>query len=238
VTFEVPAPVLISMRVRSIAVAAALSVFLLSGLGRAESDALPGSRGFQLALRTGAAVPLGNVSTTTSMSDAFGIQAPFIIDIGGKPIPHLFIGAFLGAAVGGAAGQIERTCEQLVVNCVGVGFRVGALIEWNVRPSEAVNPWFGYGFGYEIGGSNGSNQRTKISNSVRGFELGHFLAGVDFRLQEYFGIGPFVDAALGRYDAAESQTDQGGLVTHRGGAIDEKSFHVWLMLGVRAVLLP
>jgi hypothetical protein len=216
----------------------AVALSLVSGPARAEMDAPPANRGFQLALRTGAAVPLGNASAAAAMSDAFSIQAPLLVDIGWKPIPHLFIGAFLGTAVGGAAGQVERTCEQLSVNCVGVGYRAGAVVEWNVRPGEKINPWFGYGFGYELGGSNGSNGSSSISNSVRGFEYAHVLAGVDLRLQEYFGIGPFVDAALGTYDVAESRTNQGGLVVNRGGAIEDKSFHVWLTLGVRVVLLP
>jgi hypothetical protein len=205
---------------------------------RAEAGAPPAHHGFQLAFRTGVAVPFGNVSTTTPMSDALSLQAPFIVDIGGKPIPHLFVGASLGAAIGGAAGAIERTCEQLAVNCVGVGFRGSVLVAYNARPDEAINPWVGAGFGYEIGSSSGTNGRTTITNSFRGFEFGHLLGGIDFRLQEYFGIGPFIDAALGRYDFAESDTNAGGLVTHRGGTIEDKSFHVWLILGVRVVLFP
>jgi hypothetical protein len=223
--------------VRALVLAVALAVLMTASEARA-GDAPPEHRGFQLTLRAGGALPFGQVTPTTAMSDAFGAQAAFLADIGWKPISHLFIGVFVGTAVGGAAGQVARTCEQLAVNCVGVGYRAGVLVEWNLRPRETVNPWFGYGFGYELGSSSGSKDRTSISNSFRGFEFAHVLAGVDFRLQDWFGIGPFVDGAIGSYGVAESETNQGGRVAKRGGVIEDTSLHLWLTFGVRIVLLP
>ncbi|MDB5212431.1 MAG: hypothetical protein JWO86_358 [Myxococcaceae bacterium] len=210
---------------------------LVSGVARAD-EAPPAHRGFQLALRTGLSLPFGSVTGTTPMSDAFSAQVPLLLDLGWKPFRPFFIGVFVGTALGGAAGQVDTTCQQLGVNCVGVAFRGGILAEWNFRPGERVNPWVGYGFGYELGRSSGSSGSNSISNSVQGFELAHLLAGVDFRLQEYFGIGPFVDGALGTYDIAQSETNQGGRVGRRGGDITDKAMHVWLTLGVRVVLLP
>lgn len=217
--------------------ALALALLFTGGEARAD-DAPPAHRGFQLGVRTGAAVPFGKVSATTNMSDAFGVQAPLVFDLGWKPLRQLFVGAFVGAAIGGAAGQVQTTCDQLGVSCVGIGYRAGILAEWSFRPENTVNPWFGYGFGYELGSSNGSNDKTTIKSSFRGFEFAHLLAGVDFRLQEYFGIGPFVDAALGSYSVAQSETNVGGRVAKRGGVIDDTSLHVWLTFGVRLVLLP
>jgi hypothetical protein len=214
---------------------------LLSGVARqarADTEPVPAHHGFQLSLRTGASVPFGNASGTTPMSDAFSLQAPLLVDVGWKPIPQLFVGVFGGTAVGGAAGQVASTCDQLGVNCVGVAFRGGVLAEWNFRPGETLNPWVGYGFGYELGSSSGSSARNRISNSFRGFEFAHVLGGLDFRLQQYFGIGPFVDAALGTYSVAESETNQGGRVAKRGGAIEDTAIHVWITFGVRLVLLP
>jgi hypothetical protein len=201
-------------------------------------DAPPPSKGFQLAVRTGASVPFGQVSSTVAMSDSFSVQVPLIFDIGAKPLPWLFVGGFLGTAIGGAAGQVLQTCQALGVSCLGVGARGGVIAEYNARPGEAYDPWFGVGFGYEIGASSGSNNGNNISNSYRGFEYIHFLGGVDFRLQEWFGIGPFLDASVGSYDFAESQSNTGGLIQERGGTVTDKSLHIWLTLGVRIVMFP
>jgi hypothetical protein len=202
------------------------------------ADPPPPTKGFQLALRAGIAAPFGYLSATTLMSDALSVQGPLLVDVGGKPIRQLFIGAYLGVAVGGAAGQIAKNCNDLGVSCIGVGGRGGLLVEANLRPGEAVNPWVGAGFGYELGYSSGSAPGTTISNFVRGFEYTHLLGGIDFRLQEWFGIGPFLDFSIGKYDFAQSRSNAGGLGETRGGDITEKAFHYWLIVGPRAVLLP
>ena len=218
-------------------VVAMLAVFVAPRVARAD-DAPPEHRGFQLALRTGIALPFGSVNGGTAMSDAFSAQAPLLLDLGWKVIPNLFVGAFGGAAVGGAAGQVDTTCQNLGVSCVGVAYRFGIVAEWNFRPDKTVNPWAGYGVGYEIGSSSGDSAKNSVSNSVSGFDYAHLLGGVDFRLQDWFGIGPFVDAAIGSYDVAKNETNQGGRVLDRGGAVTDKAIHIWLTLGVRIVMLP
>jgi hypothetical protein len=198
----------------------------------------PAQRGFQLAIRTGVALPFGSVSPEVPMSDALSPQLPFLLDIGAKPFRYVFVGAYLGVAVGAAAGSIAERCSALAVSCVGVGYRGGLQVQIHILPDKRFDPWFGYGFGYEIGGSRGENETTTVKNNVRGFELGHFLAGLDVRVDDYFAAGPFVDVALGKYDLAESLVNAGGLVNTRGGMLEEKANHIWLILGARAVLFP
>lgn len=198
----------------------------------------PARKGFQLGLRTGVAVPIGSVSPTTKMSDALGIQVPLIVDLGAKIIPNLYIGGFLGVALGNVAGQAAKVCDAAGVNCTGVGFRGGIDAQWNFQPDKRINPWVGLGFGYEIATSSGSDGSNSVSNNIRGFELLHILGGVDFRLQDLFGVGPFFDGALGRYDYAKQELNAGGQVTDVGGDLADKSFHGWLIFGVRAVLYP
>lgn len=218
---------------------AVLTTALLSFATVAHADEPPPARrGFQLALRTGIALPVGSVSPTTKMSDALGVQVPLIVDLGAKVIPNLWVGGFLGIAVGGVVGRTEQVCTQVGVNCTGVGFRGGIMGQWSFRPKELVNPWVGLGFGYELATSSGSNDPNSVSNSIHGFELVHVLGGVDFRLQDLFGVGPFFDAALGRYDYAKQEVNAGGAVTDNGGSLPDKSFHGWLIFGVRAVMFP
>src|SRR4051812_29604204 len=63
----------------------------------------PARTGFQIALRTGIGVPLGSSVQDENMSDVFGVQFPIIADIGAKVIPEVFIGAYVGFGIGGAA---------------------------------------------------------------------------------------------------------------------------------------
>lgn len=202
----------------------------------ARADAPPQQTGFQLALRGGAAVPFGTISASTSMSDALGPQIPVLVDVGTKLTPNIFVGAFLGAAYGGTAGALTKTCNNYGIECNGFWFRGGLLAEYNFHPDRTVNPWVGYGIGYEIGGTNGTYGRNKITNTVRGIEFAHLLAGLDFRLQEWFGIGPFVDAAFGLYDVAKTQVNSGGYILT--SAPEDRSLHLWLLLGVRLVMRP
>jgi hypothetical protein len=198
----------------------------------------PAHRWFQLAMRTGAAIPFGDVNKATKMSDALTVQLPFIIDVGVKPFASLFIGVYLGAAIGGAAGVVEQQCNGVGLGCTGLGFRGGVQVQYNFRPAARINPWIGYGIGYELGGSNGASGDRSVSNSYRGFEFGHILGGADIRLSEYFGIGPFVDVAIGQYDVAKSEVNDGGRVQTLGGLIPNKSPHAWLIAGVRATMFP
>ena len=208
-------------------------------VGGPEVESAPEAhRGFQVALRGGVALPLGNVTATTAMSDAVGIQVPLILDIGAKPFEHLFIGGYFGIAEGGAAGAVADVCANLGVSCNGLSLRFGGQVQYGFRPAATVNPWVGLAIGYEIARSSGTNGKNSVDNTLAGLEFAHLMAGVDFRLAHELGIGPFADIALGQYSTAETKQNAGGRVTTLGGAIDDTSLHEWITLGVRGVFFP
>lgn len=231
------------------AVASAFAVSLVSGSAAAKDPAPPASggessgapeahRGFQVGLRSGVSIPFGNVTATTAMSDAVGLQVPLILDIGAKPFEHVFLGAYFGIAQGGAAGAVADVCAHLGVSCDGLSLRFGGQVHYAFRPAATVNPWLGLAVGYEIARSSGTSGKNSVTNTLAGLEFIHVLGGVDFRLSNVFGIGPFVDLALGQYSTAETKQDAGGRVTTLGGAIDATALHEWLTLGVRGVFFP
>ena len=75
----------------------------------AHKGEVPAARtGFQIALRTGVAVPLGEVDKGDSMSDTFTPQVPIIADIGVKLIPELFLGGYVGISVGGVGRRDQE----------------------------------------------------------------------------------------------------------------------------------
>lgn len=208
----------------------------LAGTAAAET---PAERvGFQMDIRTGYSIPSGDVAKTigtnesVKMSDWASGQVPLVVDIGAKVIPMLFVGGYFGFGFGGPAGQLETACNEDGGSCLAVGVRLGAEAQVHFIPAGDVNPWLGYGIGYESlsfsrsGGASSDNDSFTLS----GWEYAHFMGGVDFRLSRVVGLGPFVDYSLGQYGSASD-----GDVSVD---IPNTSLHSWLTLGVRVVFFP
>jgi len=204
------------------------------------ADAPKGSTGFQFALRTGYAIPLGAFDGGESMSDTFGGQIPFILDIGGKLNPSLFLGAYFGLGVGGTAGALSQSCTASNLSCATATVRYGVEILYGFNPAGSVNPWLGYGIGIEgtavaISGTRADGTAFTGSLAGSGLEFAHLMGGADFRLGKIFGIGPFVDFSIGQYTHATIDT---GTTPKIDGSISNTALHEWLTLGVRGVFWP
>ena len=189
--------------------------------------------GFQLGLRTGLAVPFGLTDGEREMSNYFGPQVPIFVEIGGKVIPQLFVGGFLGLGFGGPAGWLKETCVDST--CLAIGARFGAEVQYHFLPAGPTNPWVGYGLGYESAGVVGSQGSRSGSLSYDGFEFAHFMAGVDFRLSRVFGLGPFASFSIGQY--RQFRYEFTGEPTIELD-ISEKATHEWLTVGLRTVFFP
>jgi hypothetical protein len=194
--------------------------------------------GFQLSLRTGVAVPLGEVDKGDSISDTFTPQVPIIADIGVKVIPQLFLGGYVGISAGGVGDVIKKACDRVGVDCLAVGFRIGIEGQLHIAPDARWNPWVGYGIGYEIAGASGSKAGNKLSAALGGVEFAHFMGGVDYRISRVVGIGPYADFALGQYSIASLEATSGGSTTKTDGDIKDKSLHEWLLIGVKITFFP
>jgi len=177
-----------------------------------------------MALRTGYALPLGKAEEDLEMKDFASGQVPIFIEVGGKPIPHLFIGGYLGFGFGGPAGLLKEACGG---RCSAASFRIGVEGQLHILPAGLANPWLGYGIGLEsiAIGTSGDD-----SVGLAGVELARFSAGVDFRLTKVFGVGPFVDFSMGNY----SSISVGSL----SADIERQAMHEWLTLGARFVFFP
>jgi hypothetical protein len=185
-----------------------------------------GHRGFQMAIRTGVAFPMGMAysrsaptpsAATASMGDVTGAQIPIILDIGGKPERHVFVGGYVGFGFGGTAGALGAAC-----NSCGVASRVlGAEVFYSILPDDWVNPWVGYGLGFSwLSAGDGVPELD-----LHGFDLARLTFGIDFRLSRTIGLGPYVD-----YDV--------GIYSYANGDIHGRAVHEWLVVGPRFVLLP
>ena len=161
------------------------------------------------------------------MSDLLGVQFPFTVDIGAKVIPNLFVGAYLGSSVGLPSGDLADVCDFAGKDCLAYGLRLGIQAQYHILPAGPVNPWLGYGLGFESLGRTVSKDGATSSTSIGGFELARFMAGVDFRVTPLFGVGPFVDLSLASFSSVSN-----------GAKINEKAMHEWLTLGARFVFFP
>lgn len=189
--------------------------------------------GFQMAIRTGYSLPMGDVHETLKMSDWTSGQVPLIFDIGGKIIPELFLGGWLGLGFGGADGALDEGCKAHNASCRTLGVSIGIEAQYHILPDAAFNPWVGYGIGYEsLRASTDATDSDNNSITVGGLQFARLMAGGDFRVSRVFGIGPFVDYSLGKYSTVSGDDDT------TGDDIAHTSMHQWLTFGVRGVFFP
>lgn len=203
--------------------------FAFEASARADDDAEawiapPAHVGGQLALRTGYSAPLGEIGNGRALPNTFGGQASFALEAGGKIQSHVFVGGSFGFGVGG--------CNE-GPTCTGLTAHLGPEIIVDLLPDAKVDPWIGYGIGFEYA------QASNPSSWYRGWELGHFMLGVDFRFSRAFGIGPFADLSLAEYThvttSVQNLSPEGPVFVD---ASLDHALHEWLTLGVRFVVFP
>ncbi|MBX3211634.1 MAG: hypothetical protein KF850_06345 [Labilithrix sp.] len=197
-----------------------------------------GRRGFQMAVRSGLSFPIGAfrdrgdavVGGRPEAKHLVGPQIPLTLDLGAKVTKWLFVGGYVSFAAGLAAGELSSACDDLRLDCRSLTFRVGAQVAYAIAPDDFANPWIGYGLGYSsvTVGDDGADV------TYRGFDFGHFMAGLDLRLSRTFGIGPFVDFTVGKYASRTIETPAARIAADISG----RSFHYWLTVGPRLTILP
>jgi len=180
-------------------------------------------------------LPAGTAESGRPQSDAFAWQVPAVVEIGAKPIPELFVGATAGFAWGPVAGTLDAACRAEGLSCASNAYRVGLEAILYLLPSRRLDPWVGYGIGYESTTLAYAKGRTSTSESYSGIELAHLMAGMDVRISRSVGIGPLVDVALGMYTGHS----QDRTATRAPAERDvDGTVHAWVTLGARLVLFP
>jgi hypothetical protein len=210
-----------------------------SSTTEAPLEAAPAAHtGFQLALRTGVAVPFGRVDSGAKISDSFTPQASIVGDLGIKVASDIFLGAYIGVSVGGVGDTVKQGCDAVGVDCTAVGVRFGIQAHYHFNPDGKWNPWIGYGVGLELVTASGSKNNAKLDAGLVGVEFAHFMAGAEYRVGRVIGIGPFADFAVGQYGSASVETVQNGVSRKTSGELSDPSLHEWLTLGLKVTLFP
>lgn len=213
---------------------------------RAEEQRNPPRTGFQMTIESGLALPFGDA--TSAPNDAldrrYSYQIPFNFELGGKVSETLFIGSYLGFALGaeGDDPTIEEYCEdddddgQNDVSCSSVSLYIGILGRYGFSPDADWNPWLSYGLGYEATHQSISDQEDGYAESTlsSGVTYLRLSAGVDYRKRSP-GIGPALHLAIGRFHNSSTEVD--GELAYRD-VIRDPAWHLWATLGLRMVIRP
>lgn len=192
----------------------------------------PAARGFQAALRTGVALPWGRASEDAGdeLSARTGLQLPVVIDAGFKLNKPLFLGVYGGVGFGSGA---VRTCSAENFDCSAVSYQLGVQAQYHFGASEPINPWLGYGLGYEILTQSLGTADYSESQTSSGVTFAKLGLGVDFR--GFVGLGPFLEVSAGRFTRASTSVDDAEV---HDGPVDDAAWHGFFSAGVRLVVLP
>ncbi len=188
----------------------------------------PGDKKFILGARTGFGIPIGKVNGYATVDISYYVvsEIPLWLDIGYMVTPDVMLGAY-----GQFAPLFTRNCD-IGASCRGSDVRFGIQAQFLLSPGEKVNPWVGFGFGYEILSLGESMTGDEVTASFRGFELAHLQAGLDLRATAAIGIGPFVGCSIGQFSRAKTSNALGST----SGGLANPVMHEWLEFGVRGVL--
>jgi hypothetical protein len=208
------------------------------------SKVKPPASGFQFAFRTGLTFPYGDA--TDQGGDALGTryawQIPIVIDLGARFAQSFFAGAYLGIGFGstGSDTRLDAACRdddddgENDITCNVVSLRAGLEGSYSFQPGESLNPWIGYGIGYEATTATYTDHERGYKETVTsgGVTWAQLTLGLDLR--KSIGVGPFLEVAIGEFNKTTTEigTDKYSV------NIPDRALHAWIMLGLRFVVNP
>ena len=98
----------------------------------------------------------------------------------------------------------------------------------------AVNPWVGYGIGYEASIASYSDHERGYAETVTSSGVTWAQLSGGFDLRKAVGIGPFIEVAIGEF---RKTTTEIGDETFRL-PMNDRALHAWIMIGGRLVTNP
>ncbi len=204
----------------------------------------PAASGFQAAFRTGLVFPYGDATGAPgdALGDRYAWQLPFAVDLGARFARSFFAGAYLGLGFGstGSDPRLEAACidddddGQNDIVCTAVTLRAGIEGTYSFSPDRHLNPWVGYGFGWESTHASYTDHERGYGESVMigGLTLAQLSAGFDIR--RAVGVGPFLEIAIGRYTKTTTSIGEETFRT----PIENHALHAWIFVGGRLVTNP
>ena len=188
---------------------------------------------FEVGVRVGFGLPAGKVGglgygPDPDLSHVTPGIVPLIIDVGYRVDRSFYLGLSLQYAFGFVNTEQNAFCENSGVSCSVGDLRIGLNFHYHLALGLPVDPWVGFGVGYEWLLASTTGPGYTDSQTASGFELANFQLGVDIAGQPKFALGPFVSVSFGDYGGI-SQSDG------PSGTFGRIEIHSWILLGVRGV---
>ena len=221
---------LINDRIRFRAAAAtALAMSLLGGRAALAQPSV--DRGPEIALRTGIALPFGQVEggNNTDLDRYASSAIPIVIEAGYRLDPALFFGVRFQYAF----PQLKNpngNCDN--VSCDGSGVQLGIEGIYRFLPASRFAPWAGLAAGYEWWTADYFTTNLGAGATVSGFQAS-LQAGGDVRVTPQLVVGPFIDVSFGRFDSSTDRVRIGNTTNTTERDIADTAMHTWVTIGVR-----
>lgn len=197
-------------------------------------EARPYAPHFTVGVRSGYSWGLGDIDSSTALSDAVGYQVPVQLDVGWRFSPSLSIGAYASYGFARPTGLTKETCDSFRLSCSASALRAGLQLLtyssaggrersplWrDPRARDENSTWLGVGIGYDsITVTMGDADLT-----ATGFEW-VAQGGIDFYTGPRSTLGVFASVSVARF----TRIDAGGT----SGTISGQRLHEWITLGLR-----
>ena len=218
---------------------------LVSSLGIATEAALAEApTGFEAGLRISYGAPFGKLDGTpnSDLKDFAKGQVPLWFDLGGRLSPHIFLGLYAqyGFALIGSEDSLGYACD--VADCKLRDVRLGGQLHVHFLPAKTVDPWIGFGVGYEWLRLKATEESfledVKVISTLRGAELANVQAGIDYEGGDGAAIGLFASYSVGSFSALTMKCDpESACGDAESQAIKQKALHYWLLVGLRVAFV-
>jgi outer membrane protein W len=220
-----------------VAFSLAAATLLIAGTSSAQRP-VPTSHAIQLGLHLGYGVPFGKTGRTASdltdddVSASIKGQIPIGLDVGYLATPNFYIGVTLqyGFGLVGSAGN--GLCDQSGVTCSTSDTSLGVGAQYHLSPTASFDPWIGLGLAYEWLDLSITAEGPTSSATGSGLQYVILQVGGDISVAQNIAAGPFVSFSAGQYSGVSQQLAGGATGSQD---ITNKSFHEWLLFGVRGI---
>jgi hypothetical protein len=115
----------------------------LAGAVTAGGARASGPSGVEIGLRTGYALPLGDVggSPSRALGDVVTGMVPIWIDAGYRMSPNMYLGANFQYGVGFINSSKLGGCSVSGVSCTSSDVMLGLDFHYHLMPGQTIDPW-------------------------------------------------------------------------------------------------